>query len=300
MTSHVVIKQDLGFNFRFTDDFKVVFTDSTILNYNVPSTLLYYRISSQSDTLIFSYDSLFRFPYLAIIDSAPDSSNPWAPTIRCLNKTWFNSNASSHINGVDHYGDHWYFREEGYQSSTINVCNVSGLIVKSYILPGVTSVDIAGGYLWTAGSYYVDQRNIEDTTLIRRINLTSQYSFQHGKQINSLAIYDSLIVIAFEEYLLLFDFSGRFIRQMSTYDGIFSMSFVGDKLIVGTNYSTINTVDIATGCALDSYLLPDALFEGPYGYYIYPVKGIVEIGGHVGAFRQTSDAIYLYEFTLSQ
>jgi hypothetical protein len=259
MISHFVILEDFDSNFHYVYDQQVFFTDSTILGYNSLTPLFYYHFSAQSDTLVVS-NAQFGYQFLAVADTERVGANQWAPTIIYEQKSSFSLNANTHINGVDRYGDYWYFRELGYQSSTLDVRNLSGTTIKSYTLPGVTSVDISGGYLWTAGSYYVDQRNIEDTTLIRRIDLSAEYSFQQGEQLSSLAVHDSLIVVDIGDSLLCFDVSGRFVRQVPTYDGIFALSFVGNTLVAGTNLSTINTIDITTGNAVDSYLLPSALY----------------------------------------
>ena len=296
MISHFITNEDCDYNFRYVWDAEVLFTDSTILSYGGLYPLYHYRFSSQSDTLFISYDSLYRHPYIAVTDSAPNDSKLWCPTISYDSKTVFNSSAYYRTYDVDRYGDYWYIREDGPQCSILDIRNLNRLTVKLDTFPGVTSIDISGGYLWTAGSYFVDQRNVADTTLIRRIDLSSQYSFQQGDLIHPLAVSDSFIVAATRENLLCFDLSGQFIRRVPTYDGIFSMSFVGDALVGGTNLSTICTIDITTGEAVNNYLLPEGLF----GDTIYPIVGIVPLGDHVGAFRQHNQAIYLYEFTFPE
>jgi hypothetical protein len=301
MISHFVTLEDVGSNFHYVFDQQVQFTDSTILGYNSPTPLYNYGFSAQSDTLVIS-NAQYGYKYLAVVDTGRVRVNQWAPTITYEHKSWFSSNANSNINGVDRYGNYWYFREIGYKSSTIDVRDLSGQTVKSYTLPGVTSVDISGGYLWIAGPYYVEQRNLEDTTLIRHIDLTSQYTFQQGEQLNPLAVKDSLIFVVDWDRLLCFDLTGRFIREMPTYEGIFAMKFIGNTLVAGTDLSSVNTIDISTGNSINSYLLPDALQEGPYGEEIIPIEGIVDLGDHIGAFRQSTDTyyLYLYEFTFPQ
>ncbi len=301
MISHFITLEDVGSNFRYIYDQQVFFTDSTILGYNSLTPLYNYYFSAQYDTLVIS-SSQFRSTSLAVVDTENVGANQWLPTITYEHKSSFSTNANSHISGVDRYGNYWYFREIGYQGSTIDVRNSSGQTVKSYTLPGVTTIDISGGYLWTAGSYFVEKRNLEDTTLIRHIDLTSQYNFQQGNELNPLAIKDSLIYVVYRDRLLCFDLTGRFIRDLPTYEGIFAMSFVGNTLVVGTNLSTINTIDLTTGNSIDSYLLPDALYEGPYGTNINPIEGVVDLGDYIGAFRQTTDGynLYFYEFKFPQ
>ena len=301
MISHFVTLEDCGSNFRYVFDQQVQFTDSTILGYNSPNPLYNYGFSAQFDTLIISNIG-FRYQLMAVVDTGRVDANQWAPTLTYLHKSSFNLNANTHINGVCSNGSYWYFREIGYNSSTIDVRNSSGVSLKSYTLPGVTSIYIAGGYLWTAGKYFVEQRNLEDTTLIRHIDLASQYNFQQGDDLNPLAVKDSLIYVVYWDRLLCFDLTGQFIREMPTYEGIFAMSFVGNTLVAGTNLSTINTIDLTTGNSIDSYLLPEALYEGPYGTNINPIEGVVDLGDHIGAFRQTTDGynLYLYEFTFPQ
>jgi hypothetical protein len=291
-----VMKQDRGFNFRYTIDYPVVFTDSTILISSKDTPWLYYTFSTDSDTLLISMDSFYNYPLIAVIDSTPSASEGWSPIIRYSAKTWMRKLLVPFITGADRYADNWYLHYRTYQSLTLEVRNLRGDTLGTLVFPGGTCSDIAGGYLWIGGSYFVEKRNLDDTTLIQRIDLSSQYPFQSYDQIYALAVFDSLIYVVIEDHLLSFNSAGNLVNDVPTLDNIWFMTFVGDKLIAGTNFSTINTVDAATGRAIESYMFPESL----YGDAIYPIGGIVDLGDRLAGFRTTPDGIYLYEFTYPQ
>ena len=198
------------------------------------------------------------------------------------------SNSLGHISGADRYGDNWYLHHPRNQSSTLEVRNLAGGILRTISFPAVTTSDVEQGFLWIGGNYFVEKRNLADTTLIQRIDLISHYSFLPDDYIYAMTVHDSLIYIVIEDHMLSFTTDGQLYDDVPAPDGIRFITFVGDKLIAGTNFSTINTVDVNTGRATESYVFPESI----YGDTHYPIGGIVSLGDRLSGFRDNPKGIF--------
>jgi hypothetical protein len=105
-------------------------------------------------------------------------------------------------------------------------------------------------------------------------------------------VHDSQLYVVIVDHLLSFTMSGELVNDVPIIEEIWFMTFVGDTPIAGTNRSTIHTIDLTTGRAIQSHLFP----EGLYGNAIYPVGGIVDRSDRLVAFRTIDDALTTYEF----
>ncbi len=297
ITSRFVIKYDLGYGFHYLFDPPVVFTDSTIISRVADEPWYHYRFTEDADTLILAKDTAYSFPpYRAVVDSVPQASSNWLPIIRYLEQRHLSSTPGKYLRNVEHNGDSLYFHYDLLVGSEIEIRGPDGVARRTIVFPDFEKMDIADGYLWLASREFIEKRALPDTSLIQRFNIGTTYQFEPHELIQSFAVGASRMYLFIEDYQLTFDSSGALVSKLPSTEITWCANFIDNQLLVGTNHSTIHTVDVETGHATASYLLPEGLF----GDTIYPILGVFDLGGNVGAIRQYHTGLNFYEFAYPQ
>lgn len=196
LTSRLAEKRDYGYNFRseLTGGTRV---DSNRIWWGVGGGIYdpwyWLRWNKGRDTLTLSFDSLFNFPARFVRDSIPAHVANWIENITPVDISFYAS-VTSWVQALAYADSNWYvLTGTGWNDGVLRRVRLGNTNVTSYSFPSARAMDIAGGYLWLAGKFYVEKRSILDTTLIERFDI-SQYFTADG-WIQGIAVSDNSIYI---------------------------------------------------------------------------------------------------------
>jgi hypothetical protein len=260
VTSIFSEKRDYGFNFRSELRSRARVESHRILwgvGDGTYDPWYWLQWSPNYDTLILSYDSLFWSRSSFIKDTVVADVNPWIENISPAQiafyppiDTWIKALA---------YSDSFYYvlTNSGWNDGMIRKVRLGDTTVVNYSFPSAQAMDVSGGVLWVAGDFYLEKRNLNDTTLLARYDLSRYFADNGGNNwIQGITASEDRIFLAgsFNKSFV-FSIDGTLLSQDSTYAGLGDMMFYGGRLWGVTTGSTIHEIDPATMRSKHTYYL---------------------------------------------
>lgn len=257
LTSRLAEKRDYGYNFRseLTSASKV---DSNRIWWYVGGGLYdpwyWLKWSRGRDTLTLSYDSLFFSPMRFVRDSIPAHVANWIENITPVEISFY-PNITSWVEALAYSDSNWFvLTGTGNNDGVVHKVRIAGTTLASYQFPSARAMDVAEGFLWLAGKFYIEKRNLSDTSLVARFDL-SQY-FGNNDWIQAMCVSDSTIyLMGSYEKLLVLSTNGTLREQRSTYIGLGDMMLVNGRLWGVYSSNTIHEISPTSLYATHSYYL---------------------------------------------
>ena len=256
-TSVFSVKLNYGFNFR-DEQTNSVKVDSNRVLWSVGGQAgdwYWMRWSQRHDTLVLSYDSLFSQPMTFVRDNNSADANPWIDNLPSAQISFYPS-INSWVRALA-YSDSTYYVLTGGSGNdgVLRKVHIGDTSVTSFSFPTATAMDISGNALWLAGGFYLEKRNLSDTTLMTRYDLTQYFTGNGGNNwIQGIAVDgDSVLVMGSFGKFLIFSSNGTLLKQDSTFPGLEDMMAVNGKLWGITTSSVVYEIDLTTMNAEHSY-----------------------------------------------
>lgn len=127
----------------------------------------------------------------------------------------------------------------------------------TYAYPAARAMDVANGYLWLSGNFFIEKRSLVDMSLIDRYDI-SQYFTGHGGNnwIESITVSsDKIYLMCSWGRLLLLSTDGIVLEEYATYIGLDDMMIANGRMWGVINTDTIYEIDPTTFQAIDTYYL---------------------------------------------
>jgi hypothetical protein len=256
LTSRLAEKRDYGYNFRseLTSGAKV---DSNRIWWAVGGGMYdpwYWLMwNKRRDTLTLSYDSSFNFMRF-VRDSIPAHVANWIENITPVDISFYPS-VTSWVQGLAYADSNWFvLTGTGGNDGVLHRVRLGDTNVTSYSFSTARAMDIAGGYLWLAGKFYIEKRGILDTTLIDRFDV-SQYFTSDG-WIQGITVSDnSIYLMGSREKFLVLSTNGTLQQERSSYAGLYDMTTRNGRLWGVSMSNIIHEIDPSTFKSVHSYYL---------------------------------------------
>lgn len=257
LTSRLAEKRDYGYNFRseLTSGAKV---DSNRIWWAVGGGMYdpwyWLRWNKRRDTLTLSYDSLFNFPMRLVRDSIPAHVANWIENITPVDISFYSS-VTSWVQALAYADSNWYvLTGTGWNDGVLRRVRLGDTSVVSYSFPSARAMDIADGYLWLAGKFYVEKRRLIDTTLIERFDISQHFSSNGWVQ--GIAVSEnSVYVMGSFEKLLVLSTDGSFQQERTSYAGLYDMTMRNGRMWGVSSSNIIHEIDPGTLRSIHSYYL---------------------------------------------
>jgi hypothetical protein len=154
-------------------------------------------------------------------------------------------------------------------------------------------MDVSGNELWLAGKLFLERRNLGDTTLLARYDLTQYFTGNGGSNwIQGIAVNgDSVLVMGSFNKFLIFSKNGTLLKQDSTYVGLGDMMVANGKLWGITSSNIVYQIDLATMNAEHSYQVAG-------GGVLCDFQGITYQDGQIACADVSQNGLSIWEIPM--
>ena len=139
----------------------------------------------------------------------------------------------------------------------VHKVRMGGTTSTAYSFPSARAMDVANGYLWLAGKFYIEKRNLIDTSLIARFDLSEYFTSNGGNHwIQGIVVSETRIyLMASFERMLVLSLDGVVLEEKRSYAGLGDMMIVNGRLWGVSSSSTIHEIDPTTLQSIHTYYL---------------------------------------------